>query len=209
MRRGRSSSPRRTAIQLGRAAGTVSNPFVEGLERVELRHLAAEVPLVEAPAEDRLVDALQLAEGELLRQQLKADRRVLQLVREALEGIGEDSLVIERQRRMLPSEHPLCVTRIRACHERRHSAGEQRVVRNRDHPAARIACRIAEGIELLEVDVPDARLLFELAARGIFERFPVANKPSRKRPASFERRHAATDEHHVERGLPKREDHGD
>ena len=62
-------------MQLRRPTGTIPDPLVERFEHAEQRHLPAEVALVELSTENRLVHALQLAERELLGQQLKADGR--------------------------------------------------------------------------------------------------------------------------------------
>ena len=65
--------------------------------------------------------------------------------------------MIERQRRMLRAGIHRAPRRVRSRHERRAIAGEQRIVGDGDDPAARITVRIAEGIELLEVDVAGRR----------------------------------------------------
>src|SRR5690606_33118742 len=94
------------AVERGGAAAALA-PLVAGLlEDAEAEHLPAEVPLVEGLGEDGLVDALQLAERELGRQELEGDRRVLGLVAQALERVVDDAAVIEGQRRKLVDRMP-------------------------------------------------------------------------------------------------------
>ena len=52
------------------------------------------------------MDALQLTQRELLRQELKAHGGVLQLVRQPLERISDDAIVIEGERGVAPCRHP-------------------------------------------------------------------------------------------------------
>ena len=53
----------------------------------------------------------------------------------------------------------------------------------RSHSPARVALGIAKRIELFQVDVTDASLFFQLAARGGFQRFLRLDKTSRDCPA--------------------------
>jgi hypothetical protein len=74
-------------------------------------------------------------------------------------------------------------------------------VRHRDDAGARIALRIAEGIELLEEHAGHADLLLEQAASGILERFIETNEATRDLGLTLERGLGPLhQEHPVERG---------
>ena len=77
--------------------GDVLLDFVQLDEQVHREDLLAEVALVERAFQDRLVQPLELREGELPREQLEADRLVADLPLQPPEGGGEDVGVVEGQ----------------------------------------------------------------------------------------------------------------
>ena len=64
----------------------------------------------------------------------------------------------------------------------------------RDDAGARIAARLAEGVQLLEDDAAHAGLLVELAPRGVVERLVDADEAAGQRPAAAVRRIGALDD---------------
>jgi hypothetical protein len=76
---------------------------------------------------------------------------------------------------------------------------DQRVVRDRHDPLARIALERAEGVELLEERVGDAGLLAQLAARRLVERLVDVHEAARQGPR-VRRRQRALDQEHLEVG---------
>jgi hypothetical protein len=194
-------------MELRGTPGAFANPFVERHQDAEQRHLAPEVSLVHRPPQNRLVHLLQLTQRELLRQELEAGGRVFELVHEPLQRIGEDPLVIERERQMLARRAPHRRPRVGASDERRRFSREQRVVRDGHDAATWITVRVAEGEELLEEDVRHAGLLFELATSGSLERLALANESTRQRPATLEGRNAPPDQQDLQLARAQREDH--
>src|SRR5579859_65316 len=59
-------------------------------------HLAPEIATIDRESEDCLVDVLELADGELLWEELKADRRVADLAAQAADRVIDDLAVVER-----------------------------------------------------------------------------------------------------------------
>ena len=76
----------------------------------------------------------------------------------------------------------------------------QGVVRHTDHPPARVAGGVAEGVELLEEDALQARLLAQLAAGGVVERLVELHESARQRPSPTERFAIALDQSTVTAG---------
>ncbi len=72
--------------------------------------------------------------------------------------------------------------RVAAGRERRPVRGHQRVISHADDPAARIPVRVAEAVELLEVDVPDAGLLAQFPECRVLEGFAVQDEPAGEGP---------------------------
>ena len=64
---------------------------------------------------------------------------------------------------------------------------DQRVVGDREHAGAWIALGLAEGVELLEVDLPKPRLLGEHPRGGAVERLVHPDEATRKRPPPLRR----------------------
>src|SRR5579884_1793120 len=85
------------AVELGGAVLAAHAGVRRRLHDAGEQQLLAEVALVEPAVEDRLVDVLQLAEGELGRQELEADGGVFQLAAQPLQRVGEDVRVVESQ----------------------------------------------------------------------------------------------------------------
>src|SRR5262249_7948949 len=83
---------------------------------------------------------------------------------------------------------------------------DQRVVGHGDHALARIAVWPAERIQLLEEHAGDARLLRELAARGILEALADPHEPAGQRPLAAERVAAAPDQQQFQPRVSDRED---
>jgi hypothetical protein len=75
---------------------------------------------------------------------------------------------------------------------------DQGEIGNADNAAARISVRIAEGIELLEVNIGDADLFLKLARRGLFERFADLDESARERPMALEWFQRPTNKQHPE-----------
>jgi hypothetical protein len=84
-------------------------------------------------------------------------------------------------------------------------AVHERAVGDADHAGARVAPGRAERVELLQVDVREARLRREHAARGGVERLVHAHEAARQRPAPLERVLAAAQRERVERAVVRRE----
>lgn len=72
--------------------------FFEGDEEVVAEDFFAKVALVDVGAEDTLIEALELGEGELGGEELEADGLVGELAAEAGQGGGEDLGVVEGER---------------------------------------------------------------------------------------------------------------
>src|SRR5262245_23198997 len=70
----------RDMIQLGGAARTVVDPLVDWFDDVEQGNLPPEVALIECSSQYSFEHALQLAEGELLREKLESNGGVVELV---------------------------------------------------------------------------------------------------------------------------------
>jgi hypothetical protein len=129
-------APGRVPVQWG-GTGPSLSPLVEGREDVEQLQLAPEVAFVERAAEDGFVNALQLGERELPWEQLEADRRVLQLVAQALDRIPQDGIVVERERRVALDRAPARRLGI-GPGAQRAVAGDEGVIGDRHDPASRV-----------------------------------------------------------------------
>lgn len=97
-------------------------------------------------AEDGFVDALQFRKRELGGQQLKADRRVFELVTQTLQRIGQDAIVIEHERRQRRHGKKARFIGIAARLQRPLIGCDQGEVSDGDDASARIAVRLAEGV---------------------------------------------------------------
>src|SRR5688572_16995341 len=83
---------------------------------------------------------------------------------------------------------------------------DQRVVRDRDDAAARIAAGVAERVVLLDINLTDAGFFPQLAQRGLLEGFALQDEATRYGPASSVRVDAAPHEQEVEGTVTDRED---
>src|SRR6266542_6606540 len=81
--------------ELGRAIGAAGDGLAGRADDIHREHAAAEVPLVELAAEDRLVDTLEVAHREDRGHEAVGDVGVLELVAQADEGVVDDAGVIE------------------------------------------------------------------------------------------------------------------
>ena len=78
-----------------------------------------------------------------------------------------------------------------------HGRVDEREVRDRWDPAARVALRIAIGLQLLEVDGPDPGLLCELALGGLLGPLRRAHEASGEDPCTRKRRLDPLHQQHV------------
>lgn len=97
--------------------------LVQSSKDLELENLATEVPFVELSAEHSFEDPLQLCERKFLWQKLEPDRRPLELVAEAHEGIVQDLTVVEGEPRGVIGGKP---ARVRCIVPERSSRSEDR-----------------------------------------------------------------------------------
>src|ERR1035438_5177578 len=154
-------------------AGTLI--LLQWLENLQLRHFAPKIPLIEILLENRFVGFLQLAESELLRQQLEPDRGVFQLVTKPLQRIGKNVRMVKSEARQFLNGPPPSLGGIRASPEM--AVGEaQGKIRDRDDAPARVALRLAEGIELLQIDFRDSGFLLQLAESCLVKILVVVNE---------------------------------
>ncbi len=176
-----------------------------------------------------LVYAAQLTEGEGLVEEIRRERRVLELGAGALDAVGDDLRVIEGERdavvapeagnREVVDRPEPDVGRVGA-RDRGFVVRGEPDVRDRHHSHAGVAIGRAVGAELLDVSERDrlaaprdqhARFLLELAAGGAVEVVVGLDEPARERPAAAEGMTAALheeyrkpprahgEEHHVDR----------
>ncbi|CAA9531787.1 MAG: hypothetical protein AVDCRST_MAG30-3859 [uncultured Solirubrobacteraceae bacterium] len=178
-RRGRAA----TAVELARATGALGVQGARVLEQPGRLHVAAEVRRVDRLAAQRLVEALGAAEGEGLGQQAAADGDEPRLVGDARpqapEPVVDDRRVIERELGQRVDGLPGRVAVGRPLVGKRLGRDE-RHVGDRGQPPARVAGRVGVGAQLLEVDRADARLLAQLALRGLLRRLVRADEPARQ-----------------------------
>ncbi len=114
--------------------------------------------------------------------------------------------MIERELRQIVEGKPAHAHRVGGRADAVIRELREREVRDRDHAIARIAIERAERVELLEVDVLDARFFFELAARGLVERLFDAHEATRQRPRMLERLQLALDQEDLQVTLVDAED---
>ncbi len=76
----------------------------------------------------------------------------------------------------------------------------ERVVRDRDDALARISIDRPERVELLEIDLGDARFFAQLARRRLVEGLVEVDEAARQGPRVLERRELALDQEHLEIG---------
>ena len=102
-------------------------------------------------------------------------------------GDFEDLFVIEGQRRNVAQAEPRGIPYVGGGSDAMVAQFDQSVIGNRNDTFTGVPFDLAEGVELLQVDLPNAGLLFELAARCLFERFLDVNEATRKGPGMSER----------------------
>src|SRR5574341_1414562 len=82
-------------VQLGWSMADAGGPLARRHDEAAVEDPATEAVLVERASEDRLVDEPEVAQAECFGQELEADRRVIELAADALDGHAEDLGVIE------------------------------------------------------------------------------------------------------------------
>src|SRR5207237_512335 len=87
------------AVQLGGAVRPLAARVGHRGQDADLLHLAAEVAAVQRPAQDRLKQRLQLAQRELVRQQLEAQGRLADPAAQVVQGGLQQRGVVEGQPR--------------------------------------------------------------------------------------------------------------
>jgi hypothetical protein len=142
------------------------------LAQLALRqNLFAEVPLVNLSLKNDFVHALELGEGESPWEQFVANGRPLELVAQSPHRVVENPAMIKRQFREIKNSLPCSVGSIRGRDDFLLLVIDQGEVGDTDDASARVAVRITKGEELLEIDILDADLFFQLACCGVFEGF--------------------------------------
>ena len=139
--------------------GDVLLDLVGLLQKAHGQDLAAEVPLIQRPLQDRLVKVLKLRERELRRQQLEADRLIADLALEPLQGHPQDLRVVEGQRRRVGDGEPGRVAGVGGRLNAVVADIDQGIIGHGDDPVAGIAVQVAEGVELLQKDLRQAGFL--------------------------------------------------
>ncbi len=183
-----------------RRGGTPSRPRGRPSARSSpVAHAAAEGGFVEGRAADRRVHVLELAEGEVLREQREADIRVVELAAQPLHGERQDVGVVEGEGEggaVLRDGRDRAAGLARPGHDqrRRRQRGaarqglgegrlrQQRQIGDRDDAHPRIPVHGTEGVELLEPRPPDPGLVAQDALRGGVEGFGDAHEPARQGP---------------------------
>ena len=142
--------------------GSVTNTdlaFTGCFEFAGSEHAPTERVLVHGYTENRLVNSLQIEQGEGGRQQLIPDGGVVELPAEPFDHSPDNLFVIEGDLQMVlavgEADGAAALSRPRHVNPGEQRAGRsicepgcvhQRVVGNRDHPGARVAVQIAEGV---------------------------------------------------------------
>ena len=116
---------------------------------------------------------------------------------DALVRIFHDLAVVEGQGGQFGNREPRGVRSIGAGLEQLRQR-DQGVVGHRHNAAARVAAGLAEGVELLQVDLANAGILMEFADGGGVQRFVLADEAAGKRVTVFERLGEALDQQEME-----------
>ena len=133
-------------------------------------------------AERRRVEVAQLGEREARRREREAEICVGEFCAETFAGTEEDLLVVVRKLRELVERMPARVLR----HVRVDPARHQPEERGRELPPRRIAGRVAQRLQLLEMrDLLDVDLRGEVAAHRLLERLVRRQRPARAAPSSL------------------------
>ncbi len=97
----------------------MSHPFLS-LSKIDQKtkaeYLLAKVTAIEAPLKDGFIELLKLAQRELLRQQFKAERLLLDPILKRFKGSLEDLVVIEGQRGKVSDGKPRGIPRVAIRH---------------------------------------------------------------------------------------------
>ena len=194
------------AEELGGAVGAFAVLLFEGDEEVVAEDFFAEIALVDVGAEDAFVEALELGEGELGREELEADGLVGELATEAGEGGGEDLGVVEGERGDVANGEPAGLGGICGGGGGVVGGFGECVVGDADDALAGIAVDGAESVELLEEKVFEAGFFFELAAGSVIEGFFDADESAGESPVVFEGGETAADEEDLEGAAVEAED---
>src|SRR5436309_12767466 len=162
-RRAEAEDRRRTAATPAGAA-----PLAGCLDDAAAKQDALEVRGRHVVSERGRIELAELRDSELRRREREADVRVGELRAQALAAGQRDLAVVERHRWQLRHRMPGGVR-----WQLRVDAGrDEAEVRGCDLPLSRMAARIAEGLELLEVgDFADVDLRRQVPENRSFERF--------------------------------------
>src|SRR5215469_12571385 len=197
---------RHKSEQLSRLSSGVLR-FAEWFKNSQQRDLATEVTFVELFAEDRLINCLQLAEGELLGKKLKPHGCVFELVPQAFDRIVENLLVVESKRWKIIGRKPSRLCGVSASNQRQFIRGDQSVVGNCDYSPPRVSFWVAERIQLFKEDIADTGLFVQLTKSCLFKGFAFSNEATRDRVLPFKGWHASFHQQNLKRTLPHCEDH--
>jgi len=140
----------------------------------------AKIPLVYGPATDRLVDMLQLAQGEILRHQLKRDGGILQLGFQSSASRHHDSIMVQVQHGQFVDGVPAAAPPLPDIGQ--PVARYQRIISDGDYPRSGVPVRLPESVELLEVDVRQPGLLAQRALGTVVQRLTGTDMPAGQRP---------------------------
>src|SRR3954471_15820577 len=157
-------------------------------------YLFAEVAFVEFAIEDHFVNVLQLAQRELLRQELETDRLILHLGSHALVRCDEDSLVVECEVGQVVNWEPGRIASISAGVHLMACEIYKCVICDRHDPLTRVAAEVAKRVELLKENILEPALLLQLPAGGGVDRFVDSHESAGKCPAAGERLQVTLDE---------------
>lgn len=191
------------AVERGRFAAATGQPRGTGDgfdEAGSGQHFAAEVGPVEGGAPDRLVDLLELAEGELGRAEGGGQARVLELGADAFVGVGQDAVVVEGERPRPVVRHPAGVGRVAAA-VRFGRVGQEGGEGDGDDPHPGVAVGLAVGAQLFQMQPGDVRqpgLLGEFTPGGALRGLVRVHEPAGQRPVSGVRLLPPLHEQHVQ-----------
>src|SRR5262245_31911016 len=75
---------------------------------------------------------------------------------------------------------------------------DERVVRNRDYPPARIAIGISERVKLFQENAGNACLLFKFPGSSLHQRFPATHESAGNSPNASKRLDITLDQHDLQ-----------
>ena len=195
------------AVEASGAVGDVLFDFVGLFEDFEFQEFFAEVAFVEGLAKDAFVEALQLSEGEFAGEKLESNGAVPQFGTDAFLGGGEDFGVVESEVWKVVEGKPSGIVGVGGSGGRVFVEIDEGVVRNGDDVLAGITLRLSEGIELFEIDLPEAGFFFEFAPRAGIKVFSNSDKASGESPLPFKGGEASFDKEDLEVIVIETEDH--